>query len=221
MIDEVMLRKILPKPVKAVGRKAIKLVKYNYRRVKITLPVYLNRPIKIIVGAAETHQPGWYSTNECWLDITRDDHWRNIFKGRTLVTHVVAEHVFEHLTYEEAQRALRYIHAHMVPGGRIRIAVPDGYHPDPEYQRHVGIEGIGDDGSDHKQLLNVDVLGALLSEAGFKPMHIEGYTAGGELKETPYATHDGFIMRSRANKNKTPWYFRDANTSLIVDGIRT
>lgn len=216
-----MIKKILPKPAKILGRKVIKFFKYRYRQMAIQGPVRRQRPLRIILGAAETHQPGWFSTNENWLDVTNGDHWRRVFKGQQLVTHAVAEHVFEHLTYEEAGRALQHLHKHMTPGGRIRIAVPDGYNPDPTYLRHVGINGIGDDAADHKQLLNVDVLVDLLQQHGFKAEHVEGYTKAGELVQKPYSPADGFIMRSRANpllKDRKHWDFVDAETSLIVDG---
>ncbi len=219
-----VLRQILPPGLKKPVRKTIKFFRYSYRRVAITIPVMQNRPIKIILGAAETSQAGWYSTNEQWLDITRADHWANVFGGRKILTNMVAEHVFEHLTYEEAQRTLKNISDHMEAGGRIRIAVPDGYNPNPEYIRHVGIAGIGDDAADHKQLLNVDVLAGLLSEAGFNPAQLEGYKADGTLVQNDYSANDGYIWRSRINHkdaaNQKPWIFPDAQTSLIVDGIK-
>lgn len=176
--------------------------------------------MKIIVGAAETWQPGWYSTNEQWLDITREKDWQAVFKGKRLITHVVAEHVFEHLTPGQSRTALTLIAAHLVDGGRVRIAVPDGYHPDEDYLRHVGIGGIGDDAADHKQLLTVDSLSALLTEAGFRPHHIEGYDAGGTLVARGWSAEDGHIRRSRVNSLNSPWSFVDADTSLIVDGVK-
>ena len=135
----------------------------------------------------------------------------------------LAEHVFEHLTHDECRIALAHIGGHMKKGGRIRIAVPDGYHPDSDYLRHVGIDGIGDDAADHKQLLDVDTLGALLIEAGFRPRHIEGYDSLGRLVGKTYSVEDGFIHRSRANaapNSASRWGFVDADTSLIVDGVK-
>ena len=95
--------------------------------------------MNIILGAAETAQKGWYSTNEQWLNITKEGDWKRIFRGESLLWRVVAEHVFEHLSAEEAGLALKYVYQHMRSGGKIRIAVPDGYHPNREYLLHVGI----------------------------------------------------------------------------------
>lgn len=176
--------------------------------------------MKLILGAAETWQPGWYATNEQWLDVTRADHWDRLFAGRRIVTHVVAEHVFEHLTEDEARAALAHIARHLVPGGRVRIAVPDGYHPDPVYRRHVGLDGIGDDAGDHKQLLDLDRLTALMTEQGFRTEHLEGYRADGTLVQRDWRDEDGYVRRSRRNGGRgNLWSFPDADTSLIVDGV--
>lgn len=218
-----LLRRIVPTSIKKRIRLAIKLFKYTYRKYALLQALKKEDSIKIIVGAAETHQDGWYSTNEQWLDITNENDWAHIFKGRKCLTHVVAEHVFEHLTYEQAQSALAHIRAHMKENGRLRIAVPDGYNPDPVYLKHVGICGIGDDAADHKQLLNADVLSRLIKEAGFAPEHLEGYQQDGTLIQNPYKVEEGFIMRSRTNTDEEKmkkWSFPDAETSLIVDGIK-
>ncbi len=217
-----MFKKNIIGPIKKILRQLIKQVKYRYRRLLIKAPIAYSKPMKIILGAAETHQTGWYSTNEQWLNITRADHWNTIFKSKSLITHAVAEHVLEHLSYAECQIALCFLHAHMMPGGRVRIAVPDGYNPNPEYIRHVGINGIGDDAADHKQLLNAEVLSTLLQEAGFVPHHLEGFDRFGRLIQEPYAKSDGFIWRSRVvgTPMQKPWVFPDAGTSLIVDGIK-
>lgn len=201
-----------------------KRLRYAYRRQEIRLPLLLGRPLRIIVGAALTHQKGWYSTNEQWLDIASEQCWSDVFKGKALLTHVVAEHVFEHLTEPQAQRALALIHRHMVPGALIRIAVPDGYHPDPGYLAQVGIAGKGPDAEDHKQLLNAASLRRLLEGAGFSARQLEGYGADGRLLQSEFDVRDGYIQRSRSNpenmRGVAGWDFVDANTSLIMDGVK-
>lgn len=218
------IKKLLPASVKKPIRKAIKTVKYNYRKIVLKRALSRAKTFKIIVGAAETYQEGWYSTNEQWLDITNGEHWKNMFTGKVCLTHVVAEHVFEHLTYEEAGRALKHIYDHMLSGGRVRVAVPDGYNPDLVYLEHVGIGGIGDDAADHKQLLNVEVLSGLIEAVGFKANHLEGYDAEGALVQVDYSMQDGYVMRSRMHndaKVKAKWAFPDADTSLIVEGVKS
>jgi predicted SAM-dependent methyltransferase len=219
-----LLKMVLPKSLRLALRSLNKYTRYTYRRFAIMVPVYRNKPMKIIVGAALTYQKGWCSTNEQWLDVTKSQDWQRVFKGKVLLTNVVSEHVFEHLTLEESREALRLIAAHMKVGGRLRIAVPDGFHPDPVYLRHVGINGLGADASDHKQLLTMESLTELLKGAGFIAQPLEGYCADGTLTQVPFDTADGLILRSRSNPinivGKMDWDFIDANTSLIVDGVK-
>lgn len=218
-----LLRKVLPAPVKRIIRALIKKVKYTYRYFVMKRVASRGEDIRIIVGAAETFQGGWYSTNEQWLDITKKADWLNVFGEKKQVTHIVAEHVFEHLTHAECKNTLTHMAAHMSKGARVRIAVPDGYNPSDEYIRHVGINGIGDDASDHKQLLNSDVLSDLLRDSGFDPILVEGYDSKKTLIQTEFSMDDGYIMRSRAhgvNDNQFVVDFPDSHTSLIVDGIK-
>jgi predicted SAM-dependent methyltransferase len=217
-----MLKVAVPGDVRRQLRQMQKILVYFARRQSLRMPVAADRPIKIIVGAAMTHQDGWYSTNEQWLDIAREAHWQQVFQGKALLSHLLAEHVFEHLTAEETRRALALVVRHMRTSGRIRIAVPDGYHPDPTYLRHVGIAGIGADAEDHKQLLTSDSLMAYLHEAGFAPELKEGYRSDGTLVQLPLDADAGVVMRSRGNERtragRAGWDFVDANTSLVVDG---
>lgn len=176
--------------------------------------------MKIIVGAAETHQKGWLATNEQWLDITKEEDWYRYFKDEKRISHIVAEHVFEHLTLEEAKAALVNMSKRLTHDGRIRIAVPDGYNPDKVYIEHVDIGGVGDDASDHKQLLNIDIIRKIMLDCELTPNHIEGYTRDGQLVQQIWLAQDGFIQRSRQNKLVKKWQFPDAATSLIVDGMK-
>lgn len=217
-----MINKIkfyIPVAVKQPVRNCIKYIKYHLRFLSIVSAVKNDKEMKIIVGAAETYQKNWYSTNEQWLDITNPLDWKNVFKSKKILTNVIAEHVFEHLSYESADTAIKCISNHLLPGGKLRIAVPDGYHPDQDYLKHIGINGIGADAHDHKQLLNADSLSSLLTKNGFSTVLIEGYDVNGKLIQVPWDSNDGFVLRSRQNKPSKKWGFPDAETSLIVDGV--
>jgi predicted SAM-dependent methyltransferase len=213
------VKALLPEPARRQIRQVRKTVRYALNRQRIKGAVRRGEPLKIIVGAAETWRSGWDSTNEQWHDISSPTDWQQVFGGRRILAKVVAEHVFEHLTRDEAATALRLIAAHLVPGGRVRIAVPDGYHPDPTYLRHVDINGIGDDAADHKQLLNVDSLMTLLEGAGFRAVLVDGYRRDGSLTRSSWRDEDGYIWRSHQNASTNTFNFVDAETSLIVDGI--
>jgi len=222
---KMILKSTLSANLRSKIRAAQKNIVYFWRRQFIRVPIAFNMPLKIILGAALTRQPGWYSTNEQWLDITQISNWQNVFCGKKRIASVLAEHVFEHLTPEETHLALSFISHHMVPGGRIRIAVPDGFNPDVNYVKHVGIGGIGPDAADHKQLLNNETLQSFLQGVGFQTEVMEGYLRTGELVQKPLDIAHGFVFRSRSNKlvgsDKLGWSFKDANTSLVVDGIKS
>ena len=215
----------LPLFIRLKLRNVEKVVRYSFRRILIRIPIFFDRPINIILGAALTYQKGWYSTNEQWLDITKESDWLNVFKNKVLIKNIVVEHVLEHLTYSELNLALVNIYKHMLPGARLRIAVPDGYNPNKIYIKNVGINGIGPDASDHKQLLNFDILSKTLLKHRFEVELLEGYISNGDLTTKAYDPLDGYIKRSRSNqanmKNIDSWDFQDAETSLIVDAFKT
>ena len=135
----------------------------------------------------------------------------------------LAEHVFEHLTKEEMACSIKLIHNHLTKNGTLRIAVPDGNHPDKNYRKHTGINGIGADASDHKQFITYEFLKSELENAGFKCILREGYTNDGNLVTKSFSDNLGFIIRSRQNKilnDQKGWDFVDSNSSLIIDAFK-
>ena len=69
-----------------------KFLRYTIRKQILKRAIKKKYNIKLIVGAAETYQVGWFSTNEQWLDITKDTDWISLFGQNKNVTHIVAEH---------------------------------------------------------------------------------------------------------------------------------
>ena len=221
LIDKI--KKIIPSFLRVYLRRLSKLVKYRLRYFIIRQAATKDNHINLILGAAETSQKGWYSTNYEWFDISKSNDWDRIFNGKVIVKKMVAEHVFEHLTADQMSAALSLAHQHLIPGGKLRIAVPDGYNPDPTYRAHVDVGGIGADASDHKQLLNYDILREALIHAGFQSTLLEGYSSSGELVSNAICEQDGFILRSRANPKEIKaqgWDFPNSKTSLIIDAIK-
>jgi predicted SAM-dependent methyltransferase len=213
-----MAKGFLPASLRRMIRGVIKKIRYRFRLYKIQSAIRKSNGLKIIVGAAESHQKGWFSTNEQWLDITKEIDWIRLFRGKTILTHVVAEHVFEHLTPNETHKALCNICRHLNDGGRIRIAVPDGYNPSEEYIEHVRVGGRGDDAADHKQLMDQDSLKKYLMDAGLSSIEVvEGHDKDGFLTSNSWSSENGYIRRSRQNEDSVDWGFPDASTSLIVD----
>ena len=117
--------------------------------------------------------------------------------------------------------ALRLIYEHMVVGGSLRIAVPDGNNPNKDYREHCGINGIGADAADHKQFIKFEMLRDEVENIGFESKLMEGFTNKKELISIKLNYELGRVLRSRNNKidieSKLGWGFHDAKTSLIVD----
>jgi len=216
-------RKLIPNFVRRLNRKVLKRIVYLFRFYYLRVSLISKKNVKIILGAALTSQEGWFSTNEQWLDITNSQHWERIFNGKSKIECAIAEHVFEHLTKKEMRIALQQIHNHLVHGGNLRIAVPDGNHPDPIYRKYTGINGIGADASDHKQFIKFEFLKHELEKIGFSVNLVEGYDNLGNLKINKINKEFGKVIRSRFNvrndtsKNNFGWDFPDSNSSLIVD----
>ena len=171
---------------------------------------------RIIIGAGNTCYPGWISTNKEDLDITNKDHFALCWKENSR-TAFLAEHVWEHLDDAEAARAASLCYAYLKPGGRLRIAVPDGNHPDPEYIEDVRPGGTGPE--DHKILYNYWSLSKLLSDAGFRIVLIEYWDENREFHQTEWSTEDGHILRSQRYDPRNQ-DGRLVYTSLIVDAIK-
>ena len=217
------LYRLIPKSIRLHLRKGLKYFVYKYRFLNLKLGIYLEKDIKLILGAALTNQKGWFSTNEEWLDIANKKHWERLFHTKNSVNNIVAEHVFEHLTIDEMKNSINLIYMYLKKNGTLRIAVPDGNHPDPIYRCNTGIKGIGADASDHKQFIKFEFINNLLQEIGFETKIREGYLKDGTLIKSDIEIDLGFIKRSRSNNFfdfKEGWDFYDSNTSLIIDCIK-
>lgn len=175
--------------------------------------------IKIIVGASGTSYAGWIATDYPAFDIVREESWARLFEPGQIEA-VLAEHVFEHLTESQAIAALANCHLFLRPGGHLRIAVPDGYHPSSDYIGAVkpGGHGLGSD--DHKQLYNYKLLVEQITLAGFSAQLLEWFDESGNFNFSDWAEHDGFVGRSARydlrNKNSPLAY-----TSLIIDARKS
>jgi predicted SAM-dependent methyltransferase len=166
---------------------------------------------RLIVGAGPYTQEGWLSLQQHELDITRSEDWQHYLSHR--ITHIVAEHVLEHIPVEKTYNAVKMMFNALAPGGRVRIAVPDGRHPDPAYQEHVAPPVNG-----HTFLWDFESLSRIMLLAGFRVELIEWWDSDG-FNSKPWDAADGMIHRSfehdERNKDGKPNY-----TSLIIDGIK-
>jgi predicted SAM-dependent methyltransferase len=172
-------------------------------------------PLRIVVGSGGIGQAGWIMTDRDFLDLLRLRDWQAFFKENS-ISAILAEHVWEHLTLAEGLAAAVICYNYLTPGGRLRIAVPDGFHPDPDYIELVRVGGRGAGAVDHKVLYNHDTLVSLLARAGFEVKPLEYFDAAGNLHTTDWSPDDGLVRRSRRFDPRNH-DGRLRYTSLIVD----
>lgn len=175
-------------------------------------------PLRIVVGAAHTLYDGWISTNIDSLNLLDLSDWQTVV-GDLKLDRVLAEHVWEHLSPDDGIKALKNVAMHLKSGGRVRIAVPDGHHPDASYIEHVRPGGIGPGADDHKILYTLETLEAAVRKAGLEPEVMEYWDTKGRFHAREWDPVDGQVLRS---KEHDP---RNADgilhyTSLIVDGVK-
>lgn len=173
---------------------------------------------KIIVGASDTQYEGWVATNKEILDLLVERDWADCFKPNSLDA-ILAEHVWEHLSLRDGAKAVTNCFTYLKQGGLLRVAVPDGFHPDVDYIAQVKPGGYGPGADDHKVLYNYRTLSALLENAGYKVQLLEWFDEQGNFHHEDWNAVDGFVMRStrfdQRNKDKPTAY-----TSLIIDASK-
>lgn len=79
--------------------------------------------IKVVVGAGVfNNNPGWIQTQEDELNLLDKATWEERFEYNS-ISAILAEHVWEHLTFEEGVRAAEICYEFLKPAGHIRCVV--------------------------------------------------------------------------------------------------
>jgi predicted SAM-dependent methyltransferase len=169
-------------------------------------------------GASPEYQE-WVCIDKEILDITNEQNWLNFVGGKSTLDNILAEHVWEHLTDEDTQLANKNCFEFLKPGGRLRIAVPDGFNIDKQYIENVKPGGLGVGSDDHKILYTYKTMVDRLSTVGFEVSLVEYWNDQGVYITNDWQVKDGFIKRSKKydprNQSGKLGY-----TSLVVDAIK-
>ena len=175
-----------------------RLVRRETQRLQreIDAAVAAQRPIKLILGAGVTRYAGWIHTDIPYFDMLDGAHWQRALRG-IAVDNILLEHVVEHIPQAAFVSALGHMRRHLAPTGVVRIAVPDGYHPDPRYIDFVRPGGNGPGCDDHDELYTVDVLVAVLQAAGWQATPLEYYDAAGTFHQHDRDPRHGLIVRDK------------------------
>lgn len=169
-----------------------------------------------MLGAGRATQEGFLTTDKDTLNmLDRSSFKRHCKAGEVEI--FLAEHVFEHLTYEDGIIAAANCRKFLKRGGRLRIAVPDGFHKSERYINRVKPGGYGMKSWDHKILFTHLTLSKLLRKAGFLAVELlEWWDESHKFHHKDWDPALGIIHRSLNFRSNNPeWY-----SSLIVDAIK-
>lgn len=173
------------------------------------------QPRRIVLGAANTDYAGWVATDIPAFDITKPAHWARLVAPES-VDNLLAEHVCEHLTLAQNQAAFALAYRYLKTGGRLRIAVPDGFRRDTVYLDKVRPPADG-----HQMLWNYQTLREALQGAGFRVELLEYCDEEGVFHSHPYDEAEGFIKRCSRYDRREQFRYGDVfYTSLIVDALK-
>jgi predicted SAM-dependent methyltransferase len=170
--------------------------------------------VKLVIGASGCYDEGWIPTDVEYFDLLDESHWQRALSENS-VDAMLAEHVWEHLTPQQGEQAARRCFRYLKPGGYLRVAVPDGNHPNPRYIEWVKIGGRGPGAHDHKVLYDEQTFRDLFQHAGFQVEMLEYYDSAGEFHRAGWNPEDGKIHRVKGRPTKSgdfPDY-----SSLILD----
>lgn len=181
------------------------------------------KEIKLVIGAGQyRNNPGWIHTQEEEINLLDETTWKKRCDVNS-VTAILAEHVWEHLTYEEGIQAAKICRKFLKQTGYIRCAVPDAYFPNETYQNIVKVGGPGlkdHPAASHKIVYNYKTLTKVFESAGYEVKLLEYCDEKGNFHQNYWDGVDGVIFRS---KNYDPRNQGDqlVSPSLIIDAIKS
>jgi len=171
--------------------------------------------VKVVIGAGSVNYEGWLITDLPVLNALSSMDWWCTFP-RSSIDRILAEHVVEHWTEGEFRLFLRIVRPFLSRKGFVRMAVPDGFHPDPSYIDYVKPGGSGNGADDHKVLYNYITMTSILSEEQYDYNLLEYFDELGQFHRLLWETNDGLVQRS-ADYDPRNKEYPLSYTSLIID----
>lgn len=181
-----------------------------------------HKAIKVVIGAGKyNNNPDWLHTQEKELNLLNERTWSKMSDHHS-ITAILAEHIWEHLTYDEGVQAAKMCHTFLKPAGYIRCAVPDAFFQNKEYQNTVKIGGPGPKdhpAADHKIVYNYKTITNMFHTAGFEVKLLEYCDEKGTFHQNYWDGKDGVIFRSKKYDPRNQGQ-QLVFPSLIVDAIK-
>ena len=174
---------------------------------------------RIVIGPGGTsYYAGWLSLEYPILDVTKRESFEQFWQPNSLES-LVAEHVWEHLSSDEREKANANCYTFLKSGGRLRLAVPDGNNPSDAYIERVKPNGSGPGCEDHKILFTIESMTKELLAAGFNIVPLEYFDVDGVFRETEWSVEYGYIRRSYKHDPRND-LGKLVYSSIIVDAIK-
>lgn len=188
-------------------------------RLVIQFTLLTGKQLRIVVGAGGLTQRAWIATEMTTLDLTKQEDFSHLLGGFGRIDAILAEHVWEHLDEHDGRKGLENCFRYLKQGAYLRLAVPDGFHPDPAYIACVRPGGNGPGADDHKVLYTVETLTAAVSECGFECFPLEYWDSSGRFHAEYWSPEEGFVHRSeRFDERNADGELK--YTSLIIDAVK-
>ena len=153
---------------------------------------------KVVIGAGRASFDGWSSTQEEELNLLCRADFERLFSDNPPAA-FLAEHVWEHLTYEEGCQAAKNCYDYLEEGGYLRVAVPDKNFRNAWYQDVVKVGGNGDPNHPsftHKIVYDYRTFAQVFQQAGFEVELLEWCDENGCFHCKYWNPEDGMIGRS-------------------------
>lgn len=190
----------------------------HYRQQRALKSLAHRKLKRIVIGSSGIRIDGWVATDQEVLNLLEKKSWASFFEPNSLDA-ILAEHVWEHLYPHEAVVAAMTCYTFLKPGGYLRVAVPDGFHPEQSYINAVRPGGTGAGADDHKVLYTITSFRDLFINAGFDVRLQEYFDEHGQFHCCDWNPSDGMIWRSkRFDSRNSPE--RLAYTSIILDAVK-
>lgn len=179
--------------------------------------------MKVVIGAGQyNNNPGWIHTDENELNLLYLTQWERTFEKNS-ISAILAEHVWEHLSYEEGVKAAEICYTFLKPGGYVRCAVPDGFFRDKAYQQTIQIGGPGPKDHpavSHKIVHNFQTITKMFEYARFNVRLLEYCDENGSFHMNKWSGDDGVIFRSKKFDPRNQGN-QIVFPSLIVDAVKS
>jgi len=177
--------------------------------------------LKIDIGSGKIGEMenGWVKTDIPHFDALKKSDWEHFLADKK-IDQLFSEHVLEHLTDIQNNELAKLTFHYLKPGGVFRIAVPDGYHKNPDYIEYVKPGGSGLGADDHKVLWNIDTLSAVYRNVGFLVTGREYYDKEGNLHTEDLDPGLGVVLRKYGNEETANATGIPDFSSLIIDVVK-